>query len=120
MKKVIFAVLSALMLMLVVPAFSQASPLGGPKLASGLSVSGLLTTYDFVLVAGETTSIVVSGSGVGDIDCLVLDQNGNAVAKDQSTLDGCVMVVGPIWTGPFRLVIGNASQTPSFYSVRVF
>jgi hypothetical protein len=98
---------------------AAADPAGGPKYASGGLYPNHYIGYDFVLIGSEVTVINVAGSGSGDIDCQLLDQNGNVVVQDYSGSDSCRMFITPRWTGPFRLVLINNGRYPTNYAASV-
>ena len=92
-----------------------AGPVGGPQIGQGVSLPKTYQSFVLVLQEGVQTIFNVSGSGQGDIDCIVSDQNGNLVGADGRSVDGCLIVVQPVWTGPFILRIINSGDRASAY-----
>jgi len=64
-------------------------------------------THAFLLDRLEVTQVMVNGDGDGDVDCFLFDENGNAVASDNSAEDRCYLRVVPKWRGLFILRIVN-------------
>lgn len=65
----------------------------------------------------ELARIVVRGDGDTDLDCVVLDENGNEVARDSRESDLCLLEWTPAWTGSFSLAVFNLGNVYNDYTV---
>lgn len=106
MFKQFIAALSVCAIALVAP-LADAGVIGGARSAHAVVGGGGTHSYQFPLYAGEMTYISVSGDGDSDLDCYLLDDNGNEVDRDDDNTDECRIVVRPRWAATFRLVIRN-------------
>lgn len=97
-----------------------ADPTGGTFTDRDVLRVGAATRYSFMLNSNEVSAVRVAGEGDGDIDCFLYDDNGNLVASQVDTIDGCYLVVTPRWTGTFRLIAKNNGAESSVYSLRVW
>ena len=94
-------------LALAFPTASQASPIGGEKVGSG--VVGAFTTdiYNVSLYGGEMAMVVVSGDTDTDLDLYVYDAYGRLIASDTDYTDQCIVRFRAPQTGSYQLVIAH-------------
>jgi hypothetical protein len=106
---------SAIVVMsLLVPSIA----LGGsnnPHSGVGSLKPGYRDQTTVIFFANQTAEFAVVGDGDGDLDCYVFDNNGNTVAFDNSSFDGCSLQWHPIWTGYFVLKVVNSGNITDIY-----
>ncbi|MFP2905205.1 hypothetical protein ACLESD_09145 [Pyxidicoccus sp. 3LFB2] len=74
-----------------------------------------MARYQVVLQAEEQYAIFSTGDeGVADLDILVVDENGNEVARDEQVDPNPVVILTPRWTGSFVIYIKNVGLTPGW------
>lgn len=81
---------------------------------------GEIDTYTVYLKGGEITRLFVRGDGDGDIDCVILDDDGDVVAADNGSSDVCDIYYAPARTGRFTVAIGNAGRVTDIYRLRLY
>ena len=67
--------------------------------------------------AGKIATVVVVGDGSSDIDCQIVDINGNLIAQDVSFRDGCALSWIPFYTIPFFIRVINAGDSADLYAL---
>ena len=97
-----------------------ANPTRGVASASDLLRPGQVVTYRVMLEPNEVTRFIVRGDGDGDIDCVLLDDNGNEIGRDTDSTDTCVIDVSPYWRATFTFRAVNNGSLSSLYSFRAF
>jgi len=115
--KNIFATIATITLL---TATAAADPTYGTQSGHGVIAPGELDVFAVRCNSDETTVFAVVGDGDGDVDCVLLDGNGNEVGRDNDYTDTCRIMVTPRWTGLFRLEIRNNGRFASAYFLRAF
>lgn len=92
-----------------------ASDVRGP-----LAVTDVVDPYEtdvftLRLRGGERTAIFLRGDSDTDLDCRLLDSNGNVMDSDSDFTDTCALAVTPRWTGRFTLEIKNLGGVANRY-----
>jgi hypothetical protein len=111
--------LNVLLGVLCLTSIAAADPVGGEKHGWGIASPGERATYE-VLTDELPTAFVLTGDGDGDIDCFATDTNGNVLARDTRSYDGCRLTVGRGYLSIVRFVFINNGSTASAYTVRIY
>ena len=73
--------------------------------------------FSAVFRDGQPAIVIVKGTS-GDIDCVVMDQKTNPVAKDfRPKISACMLTWNPIWEGVFHVGIVNDGDEPVTYTL---
>jgi hypothetical protein len=93
-------------------------------LEHGVLTEGQEESFTTILEAGRCYRILgVGGSSLTDLDLVLRDENGNAVAEDDATDNVPVLgreaVICPRWTGPFSVTV-RAYRGYGPYGIQVF
>jgi hypothetical protein len=87
---------------------ASASPVGGQATASGALAAGERKIFNVVLRADEDWRLIARGYGEdGDLDCFIVDEDGNVIGRDADSTNTCLIQGHPRWTGVFHLVVVN-------------
>jgi len=97
-----------------------ANPTRGSVADANVLQPGQVVTYRLLLEPNEITRFIVRGDGDGDIDCIVLDDNGAVVGTDADSTDSCMIDVSPIWRATFTFSAVNNGRRSSFYQFRAY
>lgn len=93
-------------------------------LEHGVLTEGQEESFSTILEAGHCYRILgVGGASLTDLDLVLRDENGNAVAEDDATDNVPVLgrdaVICPRWTGPFSVTV-RAYRGHGAYGIQVF
>jgi hypothetical protein len=91
---------------------------GGPKIARTQVLPRDTDSFNVTFNGGELARVTVRGDGDTDLDLYIYDENGNLIAKDDDTLDVCLVSFTPRWSGSFRIVIRNLGTVYNEYVLR--
>jgi hypothetical protein len=97
-----------------------ANPTRGVASDSDLLRPEQVVTYRVMLEPNEVTRFFLRGDGDGDIDCILLDDNGNEIGRDTDSTDSCVIDVNPRWRATFTFRAVNNGSLSSLYSFRAY
>jgi hypothetical protein len=109
------------------PEISSKVALSADVLAQASMVSGLverlnartMVTYRLRLESGVEHHILVQGDGDTDLDAVLLNRSGDAIAADRDSTDFCILSVVPSYTGEFTLEIYNLGNVFNQYVITV-
>lgn len=93
----------------------QASPVGGEMYHADQVQARTSDWYAITFRRGEAATIVVSGDGDTDLDLLVYDEHGHAIAADVDDGDDCVVRFFPRKSGTFRVEVRNLGYVSNVY-----
>jgi hypothetical protein len=107
MNRIALSLVAALTL---ITSLATASPVGGTATAKGTLEPGERKIFTVVLRADEDWRLIARGFGDGDLDCGVVDENGNVIGKDSDNTNTCLVEGRPKRTGEFRLIVVNTGD----------
>jgi anthranilate phosphoribosyltransferase len=92
-----------------------ASPIDGPLHASSVVAPNAVDSYNnIVLKGGERSSFLVDGDGDSDLDCFLLDSDGDVVVSDVDETDVCLLSVSPRRSDVYHLRIKNHGMANAY------
>ena len=94
-----------------------AGAIGGPKGSRDVVLPYATDFYDVPFYGNSRAHVEVKGDGSTDLDCVVIDNNGNRVARDMDSTDYCILDWVPRWNGMFRILITNQGGESNVYGV---
>ncbi len=112
MNKSIIAVLASVSVLLV----SGLAMAGGS--VRGVARPGQTLSYDIGSAPGNRISILVDGDGDGDIDCVLVDDDGDVVSQDRDATDTCLLQ-GRSREYHYTLRITNNGRRSSLFTARI-
>jgi len=80
---------------------------GGPRQASDVVYGGGVIEYQLGFIANQRAEVLLSGSGVSDLDLYIFDSNGILICADEGYSDDAFASWIPAWTGSFTIVVKN-------------
>lgn len=116
MKK--FVSLFAVLFVVLFAGLATAGDVRGPRVAVNRVAANGTDVYTFFFERGETATVRVIGDGDTDLDCYLLDGNGNTVDSDRGPSDTCYLTVIPVWTGAFTVRVRNLGDVYNEYTLR--
>lgn len=94
-----------------------AGSVNGPQHKRSTVNANSTDVYNIVFEEQRLATVRVSGDGSTDLDCYVYDNNDNLVGEDVNSLDECLIMFTPKWTGKFKVKIRNLGSQPNEYSI---
>ncbi len=86
---------------------AHASPTRGTVMARQVIQPGHVAMIPDVELEGKNVALVTVGATGGEVDCLILNEKGKVVAKDESRGNTCKISYVPKRTGRFTLLVTN-------------
>lgn len=96
---------------------ATANPVGGIVSATFVVRPGASKYTEIVMRGRELTRIRVAGDGDGDIDCVVISPRGNVVAIDNDSTDTCLLMVTPVQTEEYKVIIKNSGEASTLVNL---
>jgi len=104
------SILVAVSMVLISTSSAEANPVGGNVTSTFVIRPSQIKYLDITLRGGELTRVRVAGDGSGDIDCIVVSPRGNVVASDKDSLDNCLLMIEPVSTEEYRVIVQNNGE----------
>lgn len=97
--------------------FGHARTAPGMSTAHETIAAGATNAYHVALEPSVQTTIDVRGNGATDLDCYVVDPQGDVIAKDDSLSDHCRLAFTPSDTGKVTLRVVNRGAVANDFVV---
>ena len=104
------SILVAVSMVLISTSSAEANPVGGNVTSTFVIRPSQIKYLNITLRGGELTRVRVAGDGSGDIDCIVVSPRGNVVASDKDSLDNCLLMIEPVSTEEYRVIVQNNGE----------
>jgi hypothetical protein len=115
-KRIVLAL--SVVAVLTIGSLVQAGAWGGPRLFISQSVLGNDYSYaDVHFVGGQWAEVELDGYGVTDLDLVVMDSYGNAVAIDENYSDNGYVSFYVPFSQTYRIAVVNNGIFTNFFDL---